>query len=183
MKWNYFLFALLTISFISCDPDDPEDVNEEELITTVTYTLSPTSGGSDVVLSFQDLDGDGGNDAIIVGGTLASNTTYNGSLTLLNESEDPVEDITEEVQEEDDEHQFFFQVDNLDLAVQYADQDGDGNPIGLLSTVTTRGAGNGSLTVILKHEPEKDAAGVSSGDITNAGGETDISVTFPVTIQ
>lgn len=183
MKWNYFLFALLTISFISCDPDDPDDVNEEELITTVTYTLSPTSGGSDVVLSFQDLDGDGGNDAIIVGGTLNSNTTYNGSLTLLNESEDPVEDITEEVQEEDDEHQFFFQVDNLDMAVQYEDMDGDGNPVGLLTTVTTRSAGSGTLTVILKHEPVKDAQGVSSGDISNAGGETDISVTFPVTVQ
>ena len=36
-----------------------------------------------------------------------------------------------------------------------------------------------SMTVILRHEPDKAGAGVSDGDITNAGGETDIEVTFP----
>ena len=33
--------------------------------------------------------------------------TYSGTMTLLNESETPAEDITIEIQEEDDEHQFF----------------------------------------------------------------------------
>ena len=36
-----------------------------------------------------------------------------------------------------------------------------------------------TMTVILRHEPNKAGAGVSDGDITNAGGETDIEVTFP----
>jgi len=39
------------------------------------------------------------------------------------------------------------------------------------------------VTITLRHEPAKDATGVSDGDITNAGGETDISVNFPVEIQ
>ena len=43
--------------------------------------------------------------------------------------------------------------------------------------------GSGTITVTLRHEPNKDAAGVSSGDIANAGGETDIEVTFNVEIQ
>ena len=63
-----FLFAILFL--VSCEKDDPEPVNEEELITTVTYTLNPSNGGSNVTLSFQDLDGDGSNSAIITGGTL-----------------------------------------------------------------------------------------------------------------
>ena len=41
----------------------------------------------------------------------------------------------------------------------------------------------GSITVILKHKPMKTAANVSNGDISNAGGETDIEVTFPIDVQ
>ena len=50
-------------------------------------------------------------------------------------------------------------------------------------TLTTGDAASGNITIILRHEPVKDAEGVSDGDITNAGGETDISVTFPVVVQ
>jgi hypothetical protein len=40
-----------------------------------------------------------------------------------------------------------------------------------------------TIRVTLIHEPMKSAAGVSSGDITNAGGETDIEVGLPVVVQ
>ena len=105
--------------------------------------------------------------------------TYSGTMTLLNESETPAEDITIEIQEEDDEHQFFFSSDDATFA--YTDQDGNGNPVGLTFDMTTGSTSNSSasMTVILRHEPDKAGAGVSAGDITNAGGETDIEVTFP----
>ena len=61
--------------------------------------------------------------------------------------------------------------------------DANGNPIGLLTTVTTEEPGNGTITVILRHEPDKFALGVSNGDITNAGGETDIEVVFNVEVK
>ena len=97
--------------------------------------------------------------------------------------ESPAEDITEEVKEEAEEHQFFFQTSINGLSVVYNDKDADDNPIGLSSTVTTSEAGSGNLTIILRHEPSKNASGVSAGDITNAGGETDIEVTFDVNVQ
>jgi len=53
----------------------------------------------------------------------------------------------------------------------------------LANTLTTDAAGSGTITVILRHEPDKGASGVNDGDITNAGGETDIEVTFDVTVQ
>ena len=65
----------------------------------------------------------------------------------------------------------------------YEDEDGDGNPIGLETTMITGDPSTGTLTVILRHEPDKNADGVSDGDITNAGGETDIEVDFPVVIK
>jgi len=37
--------------------------------------------------------------------------------------------------------------------------------------------------VTLRHQPDKGAIGVSDGDITNAGGETDIEVLFDVIIE
>ncbi len=179
------ILAIALISsllFTSCkkDPVIPPDV---ELITTVIYTLTPTDGGANVTLSFVDLDGDGEVEPTIVSGVLAANTSYTGSLDLLNELESPAESITEEIEEEDEEHQFFFSSTISDLAISYDDQDADGNPIGLSSTVVTGAAASGSITVILRHEPDKSAAGVSDGEIGNAGGETDIEVTFPVEVQ
>ena len=173
------------ISIISCsdDPEDPIIENEEEVITTLTYTLTPSEGGSAVVLSYQDLDGDGANEPTITNGTLSAETTYSGSMTLLNETESPAESITEEIEEEDADHQFFFVTTVSGLSVAYADSDDDGKPVGLASTLTTGAAGSGNLTVTLKHEPDKSASGVSDGVITNAGGETDISVTWTITVE
>jgi len=128
------------------------------------------------------LDGDGAGEPTITNGTLSVATVYSGALMLLNETEDPAESITEEIEEEDDEHQFFFSSTITDLQVAYADTDGDGKPVGLATTLTTSAAGSGTLTITLRHEPEKSASGVALGDITSAGGETDISVTFTITV-
>ena len=175
--------SLISIMSCSDDPEDPIIENEEEVITTLTYTLTPSEGGSAVVLSYQDLDGDGANEPTITNGTLSAETTYSGALTLLNETESPAESITEEIEEEDADHQFFFETTVSGLSVAYADTDDDGNPVGLASTLTTGSAGSGNLTVTLKHEPDKSASGVSDGVITNAGGETDISVTWTITVE
>ena len=175
--------SLLAVMSCSDDPDDPIIENEEEVITTLTYTLTPSEGGSAVVLSYQDLDGDGANEPTITNGTLSAETTYSGSMTLLNETESPAESITEEIEKEDADHQFFFVTTVSGLSVAYADTDDDGNPVGLASTLTTGSAGSGNLTVTLKHEPDKSASGVSDGVITNAGGETDISVTWTITVE
>ena len=178
------LFPLAAILFMTaCNDDDPVIPNDEELITTLTYTLSPTGGGADVVLRFSDLDGDGGNPPVITGGTLANNTSYTGALILLNESESPADDITAEIKAEDEDHQFFFAVTGTNLTIEYADQDANGNPIGLSTDVSTGDAAVGTLTITLRHEPDKSANGVADGNIDNAGGETDIEVTFPVEVQ
>ncbi len=171
--------------FISCsdDPDDPVIENEQEVMTTFTYTLTPAEGGSAVELNYRDLDGDGSEEPTITNGTLSAETIYTGSITILNETESPAENVTEEVEEEDKDHQFFFETTVTGLTVEYTDFDGDGNPVGLSTILTTGTAGSGNLTVTLKHEPDKSASGVADGDMTNAGGETDISVTWAITVE
>ena len=170
------------VLFVSCsnDDDSPEPVNEEELITTMTLTLTPQAGGADITLSVQDLDGDGPNPPIFaVAEALDANATYTGSITLLNETENPPENITLEVAEEDEEHQFFYIATGAITAVAYSDQDGNGNPVGLTFELTTGAAGDATLQVTLRHEPKKP----NDGTLADAGGETDIAQTFNVTVQ
>ena len=178
------LLALLFISsltIVSCSSDDDGDDDhdhEEELITTVTYEL--TNGTDIVTLEFQDVDGDGSAlPTYTISGPLMANTIYTGAIELLNETEDPAEDITEEVEEEGDDHEFFITSSISDIVITKTDVDEDGNPIGIMSTLETGDAATGTLTIILKHEPTKPNDGTSLG----AGGSTDVEVTFDIEIQ
>lgn len=182
MKNLFFVLLTCSALFSSCETDDPVIPNEEEVITTVNFTLTPSGGGTPVVMSFRDLDGDGGNAPTITSGVLAANSTYTGSVQFLNELETPAEDITEEVEEEDDEHQLFYATTG-GITVSYLNTDGDGLPLGLMTEVNTSAAGAGTITITLRHEPNKSAMGVSDGNIANAGGETDIEVSFAVNVQ
>jgi len=183
LKYSIILIFAMSLVMSSCEKEDPEIPNEEELITTVNYYLTADNGNSTMTLSFKDLDGDGGNEAEITGGVLEANTVYSGRIELLNEAETPIENITEEVDEEGTLHQFFFQPTIPDLSIKYSDVDNNGNPIGIKSELSTGTTANGTLTIILRHEPNKTASGVANGDIGNAGGETDIQVTFPIDVQ
>ncbi len=182
MKIKFFsALAMTSLLFLSCNNDDnaPEPVNEEEVITTLTVTLT-AAGGTPIELKSQDLDGDGPDAPVInVSGSLATSTTYSGTIKVLNETESPAEDITLEVEEEDDEHQFFYGISGLNATTEYGNFDDDQNPLGTEFTLTTTDASTGSITFTLRHEPKKP----NDGTLADAGGETDITVTFSVEIE
>lgn len=177
--------ALLACVFAGCtkteEPNECTIPNEGEVITTVTLTFTD-AGGSAIVWTFDDPDGDGGNDPEITSPALAANTAYTLDVTLFDASVDPAEAIHEEVAGEAEEHQFFL-VTESDIAFTYNDADANGHPIGLAWNVQTSDATSSTVTVILRHEPNKTADGVASGDPTNAGGETDVEVTFDVEVE
>ena len=190
MKTKLILSTLLLGAVISCKKEDkiepaaPVIPNEEEVITTLNYTLTNTNDPDDViVLTWEDMDGDGSGTADITGGTLKSNATYNGSMELLNKTETPADTVTIEILEEDHEHQFFFEPSNSTITVTYDDLDENNLPVGLETLLTTTTAGIVNLTVVLIHEPNKTASGVSDGDIDNAGGSEDVRIVFPITIE
>lgn len=183
MKRIFFLTLAIfaTLWLTSCsNNDDSVPVNEEELITTITVRLTPDGGGTTIILQSKDLDGDGPNTPdITVSDNFAAGTTYNGTIVLLNETVSPAEDITEEVEQEDLEHQFFYTIGSgLNVSTDYSNFDSDGNPLGTEFTLAAGTASAGTLTFTLRHLPTKPNTGL--GD---AGGETDISVSFDVTVQ
>jgi len=183
--------GLVASSLTACKKDKeetptptPPPVNEEELITTLILTFTDTAANPDVSyeLRYTDLDGPGGNDPVEEGAPLPASRDLLLNVRVLNESESPAEEITDEVRAEDEDHQFFFQATG-GLVIVYDDVDGNGNPVGLSNRATTPASGSGTIRTTLRHLPNKSAAGVASGDITNAGGETDIEVTLNFNIQ
>jgi hypothetical protein len=162
-------------------------VNEEEVITTVRLLfVDAEQDGQGINQSFElkysDPDGDGGQDPVITADPIPSGRYYNVAVTLLDESRNPAVNVTPHIQAEGDEHQFFYEVNGLNMVISNLNTDADGMPLGLTFNAHTLSPGTGTLKVTLRHGLDKDADGVADGDITNAGGDTDIEVVFPVEI-
>jgi hypothetical protein len=187
MKTNPFKFlmmAALSVALLGAckkdknDPKDPNDPNPEELITTVILHFTDTAGvAPSATFTFSDPDGPGGNPPVLFEDiVLKANTVYRVDIELLDESKNPVDDITEEVLAEADEHLFCFEVNGASITIVRTDTDGT-YELGLESLWTVGAAGSGSVTVILKHQPD----GMKDGSC--APGETDVELEFQVTVQ
>lgn len=173
------LFVIVT----SCSKDNVEPSDDNELITTVKLEFKSISG-TQTVKSFywRDTQGDGVMDSVdpIV---LDKNTTYEMSISLLDETKKPVFDISKEIEEEADVHLFVFKSNPLGLLnTQIKDLDNNGKPIGLRTEVKSQFvAGTGAFNVILKHQPPVNGVIAKTGN--EEGGSTDVDISFPVTIK
>lgn len=172
-KRTLILVPLFTM--VACDPSNPGNPNQEEVITSVIITA--TEGSNTFTFAYSDPDGDGGNQPTIDTIILSPSLVYNVSLEFIDETKNPVDTISDEILLEGDEHQIFFGITGANLTTTYADADINTNPIGLLSTWTTGLVSTGTLILTLKHQP----GGIKDGNITT--GETDVEITFPVRIE
>jgi len=180
------VFALAGAIAACDDPTEPI-ANEEELITDVTITLTPVGGGAAITSTIADPDADGPNPPNPQTAAIAldAGVTYNGTIEFFDRS-DPadVEDITEEVADEADEHRVFYIVNGLaGVTVPDASMDTDSNsaPVGLMYQVVVdagAAAGTGSIQVVLSHY---DDAPKGNGSVQS--DETDVDVTFTVSVN
>jgi len=190
------------ILFSGCENDDPEPENVPELITKITLKFSPIGGGDVITTTATDPDGEGVQDIQVDGPiNLAKNKQYTLTLELINglyqQGQDGY-DVSKEVEEEGEEHQFFFSFsegifsspngtgnikDNAASTVgtiNYLDEDVNGRPIGLSTSWTTAGVATTgkSFRVILKHQPD-----LKSTTSTSLDGESDLDITFVVNVN
>jgi len=179
-----------TSTLTNCgDNDVPGRENEEEIIDRVMLVFVPDEGETVFATAF-DEDGEGPNDFEIDDIVLAPNTTYTLSIEVDNTIDG--EDITTEIEEEADEHMFFFaftngiftspvgngNFDTRSDVMNYLDEDSNQLPLGLETSWTTGSATTGgTFRVVLKHQP--NAKSTSS---TAADGETDIDITWTLNI-
>lgn len=177
-------FAAMALLASSCDHlDDPHDhTDDHDAVTTVTLTLVAQGTNDTTSVTWEDLDGIGGNNPGRIDTLfLRPATIYLGSVTFENRAKTPIENITEEVLEDADEHQVFYAVSNSLGQVQILDKDGRGLPLGLvysLSTAATAAAVPGTLTLSLYHfDSESSKSGTDPAD------ETDVEVSFPLILR
>ena len=193
-KVSLYLVALLAFGFASCESEDPEKENEGEVITDVTLNFQELNASNALVgsvFSFKASDPQGievGKTPTVQSISLTKGKKYQMTIEVKNSIEN--EDITKEILEEAAEHQFFFlgQVfDSSFFSIQYADA--GGIALGLKTIVTvssSTGTNNSSMKVVLRHDLNKSFPGASSPTFANfaqAGGETDLEITFPVILN
>lgn len=205
-----FIVIATSLLFISCKKDKntptptpnnpPPPANTEEVITTMKLYLTDSATNAVTVFAFEDADGDGGNAGLFSGTNqadsvinLTANTTYFMEIFLLDVTKNPVDTISNEVEEEGKDHMFFFNASSpsgtpfttvlagSNIKVIYTDLDA-GTPargIGLTTRVRTysaTGSNKYPFTVSLKHQP-----GVKDGTFTP--GDTDVEIPFKVKVN
>ena len=193
-KVSLYLLALVAFGFASCESEDPEKENDGEVITDVTLKFQELNASNALVgsvLSFKASDPQGievGKTPTIQSISLAKGKKYQMTIEVTNAIKG--EDITQEILTEAAAHQFFFlgQVfDSNFFSIQYADA--GGIALGLKTTVTvssSTGTNNSNMRVVLRHELNKSFPGASNPNFANfaqAGGETDLDLTFPVILN
>jgi hypothetical protein len=202
MTIKYISYISIFILLVTgCGKNDPQKEDVPELITKVVLTFTPSSG-SPIVGTATDPDGEGVQN-IRTDGTIAlsKSITYVLSIQLINGLAQPGDeeyDVTQEVEKEGVEHQFFFSwdgdaftdpngngnIDNRNDPLNYTggdySKDKSGLPLGLQTTWTTAGISTTGATfrVLLKHQP-----GLKSSVSTSSDGETDLDVSFPLTVN
>ena len=196
-KLNHFLFlsGLLLFGFTisGCDDDDePPMENPEEIITDVTLTFTPDGSSAPIVATATDPDGEGPEDLKVDGDiTLNASTNYTLTIELFNDVSS--EDVTEEIEDEDFEHMFFFafsdelfdspngdgNVDSRPDPINYEDKDDNDLPVGLTTSWTTEDVATGTFRVVLKHQPNNIKTATSGAN----DGESDIDITWDLSVQ
>jgi hypothetical protein len=187
MKKNFRLLLTAAIfgsvALTSCSKDN-EESNDEELITTLAVSFTPVGGGATNTYQFRDVDGPGGNAPVIDEIVLSPGTVYNMSVSVLNESVSPAEDITIEINDESTSHRFYHQPSAASgILVDNLNTDTNGITLGLTGRVTTGVVSAGTYRVVLRHygatPPDK-----SESDLVDSPKSTsDIDVTFATRVE
>jgi hypothetical protein len=188
------LLFIISIGFSCQEAEAPEEENEVEIFTDIELIFTAEDGTVVRALAEDPTGGLAVNSSFTVQPfTLKANTTYILTFELLNRLVNPVEDVQEEILDEADEHQMFFEFTNNAFAspsgsgniqnrngeVNYLDFDENNLPLGLRTSWTTGGAlQNGTFRVWLAHQPGVKTATSSAND-----GDVDFDITFEMTIE
>ena len=193
-KLPLYLFAALTMGFASCESEDPEKENEGEVITDVTLKFQEVDASNNPIgtaVSFKASDPQGievGASPTIQTVNLTRGKKYLMTIEVFNGI--AKEDITKEILAEAAEHQFYFLgaafTSNI-MTIAYADAGGIALGLRNLVTVSSSpGTNNTSMRVVLRHDLNKSFTGANNPNFANfvqAGGETDLDITFPVVLN
>lgn len=171
--------SIALIAGCSEDSNGPDDHGEQEVINRIEFETLEVNSTTRTTFVWEDADGPGGNNPNRIDTIkLDSAVSYTGTIRMYNTTVNPVIDVTQEIKERLDEHQFFFTVTGGVLTISPGDIDSRGLPVGLTNVIAPARKGAGELTIELSHyDDPADKDGSTRSD------ETDVSVTFPVLVR
>lgn len=181
---KFFINALFCLTLMtSCSDDDgnPPPINQEELITDVTLTFINNADADDIViLASVAPDGQDGVSTESITGSFTANATYSLTLSILNTSVTPADDIlNDDIILEADEHFFSYSVNGFNFSVSRDSDDAEGpngSKLGVNTTWSAGGANTGNIQIVLTHEPT--SVNDSNGFGSATGGSEDLNITF-----
>ena len=150
----------------ACGESSTAPGGESEVISRVTLTLTPSTGGSALVTYIDDSDGNGPTApaAQVTPPALVKGVTYTG---------------TAEVQAEANTHRVFYTVTGTGVTLTTTDVDSQNRPLGVRFTKAVAATATaGSVRVVLCHYDAKPKVATA----TSCDGETDINLVFNYTI-
>jgi hypothetical protein len=169
------------VTLAACGDSSTAPGGEQEVISRVTLTLTPPSGTA-LTTFIDDSDGPGTQppSAQVNIPALARGITYTGTVRFENRLVNPVEDVTQEVLAEANEHRVFFTATGSGVTITTTDTDPQGRPLGLrFSKSVASNATGGSVRLILCHYGSRNPKTAAA---TSCTAGTDVDVTFAYTI-
>jgi hypothetical protein len=185
------LFANLVTALLSTSCKKKEENHEyghlhdsNEVISTVQYVLTNTDDPTDVVTgTFKDTTLiKGWNNATQASLTLRKNSTYNGVISLIDETKNPAIVMTPEIIKLANEHLFGYRftagIDTIaTITLTDLDTKNPPLPLGVKTQIVLKNtATTGKLNVVLKHQPN-----TKNGTITT--GSTDVDCAFDIVVR
>jgi hypothetical protein len=156
----------------------PQDEAEHEAINGIDLVFKV--GGSTVAtITAEDPDGDGGNPPTRIDRiTLQPGQTYTTEVVLRNIINGTSKVVTSSVTSQAVHHEFFYLPSGVAVNITKTDKDSNGYPLGINATWTTTTSGSGTLLFKLMHKPR-----IKGPNDDPSKGHSDVSISFPMTIQ
>ena len=192
---------ILFLALFACsdvEDDDHDHDHDHDVITRIELELTPAAGGGSILAVWVDADNNG--NPVIDDLQLPSTGDFEMVVRLFSDLEEPAEELTGKIEDDGVSHQLFFTGDvdgpatdgaGALLSQSYADQDAGGLPLGLDNDISVLAAGQGEMTITLRHmppvgdEPSKVAGLaelVASDGFVALPGDNDIQVVFPTEV-
>ena len=180
------LIASSSLLFNACDDHDHDDDDhkhdEGELINSVALEfIHPSDTTANFTVLWTDEDGIGGNDPILPDTIrLQKDSLYQVKAHFYHLHDGKNEEVNAEILQEATDHLVCYTHTSVatvvHLEILRTDKDAQNLELGLTSTWKGLFIHDGGITVALKHQPK-----IKNGSC--AIGETDVEVTFPVSVK
>lgn len=184
LLWAFILSS--TVLFNACDDhyhdDDVPKHDEGELINSVSLEFQhPSDSTANFTVTWSDIDGIGGNDPVLPDTIrLQKDSLYQAKVHFYHIHDGKKEEANPEILEEANDHLVCYTHTGIatvvHLEILRTDKDAKNLELGITSTWKGLLVHDGGILVALKHQPK-----IKNGSCTI--GETDVEVTFPISVK